>query len=307
MAAALPAGAFAQGLGPVPITPHTIDFVTSISHSIDLLVTQHTNLFVSDAMTLLNVLAAFQLVRLAIRWMWRPYAMWHAHVDLGELIAFMGRLAGCLILLHYYNQPLPGASFSFHQVFTYAARMISGTIDLSILNDFANQVNSITSNLAPPSPMDLLGIILYYILIGNMALVEAILFAISSLGFIATGVGTLIGPLLVPFLLFPSMASKFWKWVDFMFVYAFYRVIASGFVFVWIHVIVGFFQNTLHGDYSMGHFLALLVPWLLLQFAFIWSMFQVPHLAHELFGGVSGFGTSLGSAVRGAVTRLAVL
>jgi hypothetical protein len=305
IAVAFPASGLAQNLGPIPITPQTVDFVTSISQSIDQLVTQHTDLFVSDAMTLLNVLAAFQLVRFAIRWMWHPYAMWHAHVDLGELIAFMGKLAGCLIVLHYYNQPLPGASFSFHQVFTYAARMISGTIDLSILNDFANEVNQITGNVKPPSPMDLLGTALYFLLLGNMALVEAILFAISTLGFIATGVGTLIGPLLVPFLLFPSMASKFWKWVDFMFVYAFYRVIASAFVFVWIHVIVGFFQNALHGDYSMAHFLALLVPWLLLQFAFIWSMFQVPHLAHELFGGVSGFGTSLGTALRGAATRLA--
>jgi hypothetical protein len=303
IAAAVPAGALAQSR-PIPITPQTIDFVTSISQSIDQLVTQHTNLFVSDAMTLLNVVAAFQLVRLAIRWMWHPYAMWHAHVDLGELIVLMGKLAGCLIILHYYNQPLPGASFSFHQVFTYAARMISGTIDLSILNDFTNQVNSITANMKPPSPVDLLAIILYYVVIGSMALVEAILFAVSCLGFIATGVGTLIGPLLVPFLMLPSLASKFWKWIDFMFVYAFYRVIASAFVFVWVRVIVGFFQNTFHGDYSTGHFFALLVPWLLLQFAFIWSMFQVPHLTHELLGGNSGFCTSLGTALRGAATRL---
>lgn len=305
IALVFPAGAFAHNAGPIPITPQTLDFVTSISQSIDQLVTQHTDLFVSDAMTLLNVLAAFQLVRFAIRWMWHPFAMWHTQIDLGELIAFMGKLAGCLIVLHYYNQPLPGAAFSFHQIFTYAARMVSGTIDLSILNDFANQVNQFTANVKPPSPIYMPGVFLYFLLMANMAVVEAILFAISTLGFIATGVGTLIGPLLVPFLLFPSMVSKFWKWVDFMFVYAFYRVIASAFVFVWIHVIVGFIQNAIHGDYSMGHLLALLVPWLLLQFAFVWSMFQVPHLAHELLGGASGWGTSLGSALRGAVVRMA--
>jgi type IV secretion system protein VirB6 len=300
---AFPTGLFAQTRGPIPITPQTIDFVTSISQSIDQLVTQHTDLFVGDAMTLLNAIAAFQLVRFAIRWMWHPYAMWHAHVDLGELIAFMGKLAGCLILLHYYNQPLPGASFSFHQVFTYTARTISGTIDLSILNDFANQVNSLAANIQQPSPLNIFQVAVYYIVIGSMALVEAVLFAISTLGFIATGIGTLLGPLFIPLLLISSLASKFWKWIDFMFVYAFYRVIASAFVFVWVRVIVGFLQNAIHGDYSIPHLLALLVPWILLQFAFIWSMFQVPHLAHELLGGVSGFGTSLGSAVRGAATR----
>jgi len=304
IASAVPASALAQNAGPIPITPQTIDFVTSISQSIDQLVTQHTNLFVSDAMTLLNVVAAFQLVRLAIRWMWHPYGMWHAHVDLSELIVFMGKLAGCLILLHYYNQPLPGASLSFHQVFTYAARMISGTIDLSILNDFAKEVNSLAANIQQPSPLNIFQVAVYYIVIGFMALVEAILFAISTLGFIATGVGTLLGPLLVPFLLLPSLAGRFWKWIDFMFVYAFYRVIASAFVFVWVRVIVGFLQNAIHGDYSIPHLLALLVPWLLLQFAFVWSMFQVPHLAHELLGGVGGFGTSLGTALRGATTRL---
>src|SRR5579875_1233207 len=154
--AGLPAGAFAQNVGPIPINPQTIDFVTSISQSIDQLVTQHTDLFISDATTLLNVIAAFQLIRLAIRWMWHPYAMWHAHVDLGELIVFMGKLAGCLIVLHYYNRPLPGASFSFHQVFTYAARMISGTIDLSILKDFANNVNAIASNLEKPAAVEVI-------------------------------------------------------------------------------------------------------------------------------------------------------
>ena len=70
---AFPMGLFAQKPGPIPITPQTIDFVTSLSQSIDQLVTQHTDLFVSDVMTLLNAIAAFQLVRLAIRWMWHPY------------------------------------------------------------------------------------------------------------------------------------------------------------------------------------------------------------------------------------------
>jgi len=281
-----------------------LDYITWGTSAIDDLVTSHMDIFVADGLRFTNVLAALILTTKAIRWMLHGVSMWHAHFDLASVVEFLGKFATVLILLHYYNNPLPGVSISVHQIFSHTARNVAGTIDLTILNDFLSRCKDLVDNVQKPSALNLIGIIAYFSLLVNMALVEGVLFVITIFGFIAIGVGSLLGPLFIPLLLVPAFSGVFWRWVNSMTVYSFYQVVANAFVYVWCHVLVQFFQNTVNGDYSLGHWLYLFVPFVLLNLAFGWSLFRVPSLAAEYFGGIGLVGASLASTISGLIRAL---
>ena len=76
-----------------------------------------------------------------------------------------------------------------------------------------------------------------------MGIVQAVLFFVTSFGFVAIGLGSLVGPLFIPFYMWPTQAGKFYRWLDFMIVYSFYQVVATAFVYVWTNVIVYFFRS----------------------------------------------------------------
>lgn len=292
----------AQATGPV--TPQMLNFGAGITTAIDNLVMSNSAAFVADARLLLHAIAVIMLIRKGFQWMYRPYGIWYTSVDIGDLVLFLGKLACCLLLLHFYINPLPGTSVRFPQLFTSTAYSIQKAIDLSVLTIFAQKANELTSNLFSPATWNLLEVWVYLFVLGMMILTQGVLFAVTILSFVATGIGSLLGPFFIPLLMIPSLAGKFWRWVDFMFVYSFYRVISAAFVYVWVHVMVDFFDNSVKGNYSASHIMALLVPFTLLQLAFVWSMFRVPAIAHELLGGGAGFGTSIGHAISGAATAL---
>jgi hypothetical protein len=291
----LPAAALAQQ------QQQALDYITWGTNAIDDLVTSHMAVFVADGFRLANVLAVLILTQKAIRWMLHGVSMWHAHFDLAELVEFLGKLAAALIMLHYYNSPLPGVTFSFHQIFSETSRTIAGTINLQILNDFLNQCTAVVKNVQKPSALNMIGIFEYFVLIVNMAIAEGILFLITIFGFIALGVGSLLGPFFIPLIMLQRFSGLFWRWIDSMMVYSFYQVVANAFIYVWCHVIVQFFQSTVNGDYSLGNWLYLLVPFLLLNAAFAVSMMQVPRLASEYFGGIGSVGASISSTLSSAV------
>jgi hypothetical protein len=288
----------------IPGNQQTLDYLTWGTKAIDDLVTSHMDLFVTDGFRLANVLAVLILTIKGVRWMFHGVSHWHAHFDLAQLIEFLGKLAAVLIMLHYYNSPLPGVNFSFHQIFSQTARHIAGTIDLTILNDFLKQCADLTRNLQRPSAMNVIGIIEYFQVLFNMAVVEGILFVINIFGFVALGIGSLLGPLFIPLILVPSFSNLFWRWLNSMMVYSFYQVVANAMVYVWCHVIVQFFTSAVNGDYSLGNLFYLFVPFIMLNLAFAWSLFKVPSLAAEYFGGIGAVGASLGSTVSGAIRAL---
>jgi hypothetical protein len=143
-----------------------------------------------------------------------------------------------------------------------------------------------------------------------MGIVQAVLFFVTSFGFVAIGLGSLVGPLFIPFYIYmwPTQAGKFYRWLDFMIVYSFYQVVAA-FVYVWTNVIVYFFDHAIHGDYGLAHLLILIVPFLALSVTFVISMFKVPAIAAELFGGMGSTGaqmaSSINNAARAAIAGLA--
>jgi type IV secretory pathway VirB6-like protein len=284
-----------------------LDMVSWVTTAILNLVDGYVGLFVNDGTILAKLVAIYLLMVRGATYMLRAQSTHWPMTPLDDLGVFIGKFLAVLGMLHYYNTPLPGVSFSFHQIFTTTATSMSHLINTDVFNDFMSKIQCLSQNLEKPSFTDLSGIVLYYIVLGSLALIEGVLFFVICFGFVAAGLGSLLGPLFIPFYMWPTQAARFFRWIDYMVVYAFYQVVATGVIAIWASVLVRFIDNALHGSYDLAHLAILFVAFAGLNVTIVLSLTHVPAMAGELFGGVGSVGAqvanALPSALRSAVVK----
>jgi type IV secretory pathway VirB6-like protein len=180
-------------------------------------------------------------------------------------------------------------------------RQLAGIIDLSSLNTLLAAIKDATEKTQKPTVMDPVMVFVYVGVLIDMLVIEGILFGVTVLGFIAIGIGNLLGPLFIPWLIIPRLSWLFWNWLQFMLQYSFYRVVASALVYVWTRVIVQFFTNSVHGDYTLAHFLLLLVPFGMLNIGLFFSIFKITSFVSDLFKGTAAAGGGLTGSLAGFI------
>src|ERR1043166_167436 len=97
-----------------------------------------------------------------------------------------------------------------------------------------------------PGFADVLGTVIYVVIIILLAAAQAISIVVIAYGFIATAVCVLVGPIFVPFFIVPKLEWLFWGWLRCFLQYAFYEVIAAAVVYIIGNLIIGVL--TLQGD-----------------------------------------------------------
>jgi len=269
--------------------PPGVNWLSQVTDQVNALVTNYGDQLVALGTTELTFFAIFTLVGIVVRWQISHMVIGFRPVNytIGDLLAFFINLAACSLLLHYYNAPLPGASMSIHQIFPAFAKAVTNILDQSLIDGFLDRVREAATGTQAPSAFNLTGAIVYATVLFNVAFMDLIMFAVNAFGFIALGLFTLFGPLLIPLFITRSFKHKFWQWVDGILVFSMFRAVSAAISFIYLNVMIGFFDNTVAGDYSLGHWLALIPTLILLNGGLLWSMFQVPRITGMIFGGVS--------------------
>ena len=116
---------------------------------------------------------------------------------------------------------------------------------------------------------------------------------------------TLFGPLMIPLFITRNFKGKFWAWVDGLLVFSMFRAVAAAVSFIYLNVFIGFFDNTVNGDYSLGHWLALIPTLILLNGGLLWAMFQVPRITGMIFGGVASHAQAFTDTVVSTIVTVA--
>lgn len=233
------------------------------------------------------------LVIYGLKWATASASRHHPEFDFPAVIHFFALFLIAEALLRYYNAPLPWTSSNFHQLFPDTARQLAATIDLSSLNTLIAQINGIVTGTERPGITDPLMLLIYGTILFDMILIEGILFAVTILGFVAIGIGSVLGPIFIPWLIVPRLSWLFWNWVQFMLQYSFYRVVASALTYVWTTVLVNFLSSTVHGNYSLAHFFLLIVPLGMLNIGMFYSVFKITSFVSDLFKGTAAAGSGL--------------
>jgi TrbL/VirB6 plasmid conjugal transfer protein len=279
-------------LNPVPVNPQTVSLLTFVTQALDALVAPTSNIFLGTALPVLNKLALLALVLGAFTWTW-DYLVGN-HIFSGE--HFWRVLIRYLVaynLLRYYNAPMPLIGYNFHQLFTEESRWMAAQIDISVLDRFLQQMQQIWGGMEKPHVWDLPATLIYFWIGVDMAILECALFIITAFSFWAIGVGLILGPFFIVAYLFRGTVHYFWAWVNFMLKYSLYKVVASAVVAVFANVILNFLSNTVHGDYSLGHWWAIALSFTVVVAAGFFACIKVGSLVNDLTSGSAFSGASV--------------
>ena len=196
-------------------------------------------------------------------------------------------------MVNYYSTPIPGIGTSFHNLITDEAQFLANRINQSELQAIVDRIGDFEARIDAPGVTDLLGTILYAVVIILLAAAQAISIVVIAYGFIATAVCVLVGPVFVPFFIVPKLEWLFWGWLRCFVQYAFYEVIAAAVVYIIGNLIVGVLTLQGTGTIStvqlIGWFPVLFITFL----ASIYVLLKVPSLTNHIFSGTAG-GSSAG-------------
>ena len=191
-------------------------------------------------------------------------------------------------MVNYYSNPIPGIGTSFHNLITDESQFLANKINQAELQTVIERVADFETRMDSPGIADILGTIIYAIVIILLAAAQAIAIVVIAYGFIATAVCVLVGPIFIPFFIVPKLEWLFWGWFRCFLQYAFYQVIAAAVVFVIGNLILAILNLQPTGTIStvqlIGWFPVLFITFV----ASIYVLLRVPALTNHIFSGTSG-------------------
>jgi len=271
-----------------------MDYLQFIFQAINNLLTQNLGFF--DAMGQ-NLFRAFATI--LVVWYGAKSALSSAG---GRHLLHFDHFASLLLtisfgfgMVNYYSNPLPGVGASFHNLITDESEFLANKINQTELQTVEERIADFEVRMDAPGVTDLLGTLMYAVIVILLAAAQAIAIVVIAFGFLATAVCVLVGPIFVPFFIVPKMEWLFWGWFRCFIQYAFYQVIAAAVVYVIANLILGIMDLQPQGTISTVQLIEAFPVLFITFLASIYALLKIPTLANHIFSGTSG-GSSTGLA-----------
>src|ERR1700742_2122619 len=290
----------------VPSASAGMNWLYQFTNNLTNLTTQNGGALTQLGVTELSAIAFFKLVSMVVNLNASAMTLrFYTHpVRAGEMTQFLLRLIICCLLINYWVNPFPGASFGINHFFSYIAQAMVAAFDQNSLDTLLQLFKTAGDGTAMPSLMAPVQILCYFVVQVLLGAASAILFVINCSAFILYGVTALFGPIFVPLLMTKTFRAKFFHFLDVLISFAMIRAVAAAFIFVWAGFMNAFIQQTFNGNYSMEMWLANLIPCIMVFIAFIINMLYIPTMTQAIFGGAAGMAGSMGNAVSNVVSTL---
>lgn len=286
-----------------------IDWFAQIVDQVNNLITSGGGALVPISLQLLAFIAFGKLLLMVCHMLLR-HALdmsggWHTSVHFSEVLILLFQCALATFALNHWMIALPGTALSLHQLPTAFAKDITGIFDATTMDNFNQYVADTVKNLKQPSPLQVLDVLVYLWVLIQMGMLELAMYVVNAFGFVGVGVMTVLGPLFIPLALTRQLYGWFWNWLQLLVAFSAYRVMATAIGWVWANVMINFFVHGVGTDYSLANWIALLPQVLMLEGAFLFSMFKIPSMTSQLFSGAGSIGQSYVSAIGGAMRAAA--
>lgn len=258
---------------------------TAIGAAVVELLTRHSTMFVTTGMTMFRAFAV-----IVICWFGIKTALSSTDgggLPLSNLVSLVLLIAFGHTMITYYASPIPGIGRSFTQLITDHAAWLAAQIETTQVQALSDRLNEVFLGLEKPLLWDVLQIIGYVIVSLAVTGARVALVAVIAFGWVATGVGVLVGPIFIPFLIVPTLEWLFWGWLRALLQYAFYQVFAQAFVFVFGTFLLNLLE-VFPPPYTVDRLLVGAFHVAFLLVAFIYGLLKVPSVTNSYFSGRSG-------------------
>jgi TrbL/VirB6 plasmid conjugal transfer protein len=263
------------------------DFLAYVFQAIQNLLTQNLGFFDAMGQNLFRMFATILVV-----WYGAKSALAAAggrspfHFD--HFASLLLTISFGFAMVNYYTAPVPGIGRSFHNLVTDEAQFLSTRIDEAQLQNVVAQITDFETRIASPTFGDILGTVIYVVVIILLAACQAVSIVVVAYGFIASAVCVLVGPIFIPFFIVPKLEWMFWGWFRCFLQYAFYQVVAAAVVFVISNLILGALRLPPPGTLSTVQLIAWFPVLLITFLAAIYVLLKVPSLTGHIFSGTAG-------------------
>ena len=297
---------------PIPV-PTGYDWGSVLVDWTQQMVTSYGGVFVQDGLTELGWLCA-----LMVMWTWFQWGLerftfaHHAHypLPLPRIGMIFLKTAIFVYFLNHYMVNFNGLQFSFHNWPMAVSKHMVLQLDNApggprdLMMAYIQNPTSLVDK--PANPLAFLDGFVYSNVIALTGLLSFGMFVLGGLGFVGSGVFTVVGPYLIPlWLLGGRPAGWAWNWMQLMIALASYRVFGSVLEYVMARMWLDFFQNTMAGDTSIANWIAHGGIAIGLTLFFLLGMTMVPLLAAQVFNGAGAFAQAATGAVTSAATSVA--
>ena len=241
--------------------------------------------------------------------------------DMWEIVQLVIGLGIPRTILAFYTTPIPGAGRSFPRLITeqgtWATNAFIGNswkgLSDTITDSFGNVLTQLTEAIRTFGYTDVftkgisfliasvIGGACMLIILILLLLMFCLLMAQVIWAQFALAIAILVGPLLIPWLVFPPMSFLFWGWFRTLLTYTFYGVIAGAVFNVFMNIGVGFLQTLLNAAITFEDisdvFYWYIILWPLIISGILASL-KIGELAQLLVSGAGGATAGLASRVR---------
>ena len=223
-------------------------------------------------------------------------------------------------LLTFYYQDIPGTGYTFPQAVAAQGNWMMSLMMTDIVRAtqaelsrtfeqlhaaFTDQARNLnTAGILWSGSGAFLKFVCGAVLTLLLALLLLALFAVTYAqviwAHVAVAIVILIGPLMIPWLLFESLAFLFWGWFRALLVYSLYGVVAAVILRVFVSVSLAFLSTLMAAGFNvsdlqqLGMWFLLLVPLLV---AGILAAFKVGEISSLLISGAGSAGAGLMSTI----------
>ena len=241
--------------------------------------------------------------------------------DMWEIVKLVIGLGIPRTMLAFYDTPLPGTTMSFPMLITeqgaWATNVFIGDAWKDAANTLTGAYNHVFTQLTDAIRSfgytdvftkgisfliaSVLGGTFMAIVLVLLLLMFCLLMAQVIWAQFALAVAILIGPILIPWMVFPPMSFLFWGWFRTLLTYTFYGVIAGAVFNIFMNVGLAFLDRLITMTFTFedlsGVFRWYIILWPLIISGILASL-KVGELAQLLVSGAGSAGAGLGTRVR---------
>jgi len=258
--------------------------------------------FVSDAMyTLLNSKGAFfestglslfrSFMLIQLVWIGIQGALSSAQGGPGfsfaRFFAFLQESLIVYTMLAFYSTPIPGLGISFTRLILDQATALVQQLDQSTIQNVLHDLDRVETALPAAAAYEVITGLRFLTIALCIVIAEAATLFVVMFGYVATAVLVLLGPIMIPFKIFPQMDWMFWGWLRSFIQYAFYQVVAAAYIYIFGNFLTQVVAPRTN-PFSTEELAYLFVPILMALVTFILGIFKIPSLVFSLFSGRSG-------------------
>jgi hypothetical protein len=264
-----------------------MDYLAFIFRAINNLLTQNLGFFDAIGQNLFRAFATILVVWYGVKSSLSSASGKHVF-EFDSFAALLLTISFGFGMANYYSNPIPGIGTSFHNLVTDEAQFLANKINQTELQTVEERIADFEVRMDSPGVTDILGTIIYAVIIILLAAAQAIGIVVIAYGFIATAVCVLVGPIFVPFFIVPRMDWLFWGWLRCFIQYAFYQVIAAAVVYVIANLILGIMDLQPKGTISTVELMEAFPVLFITFLAAIYALLKIPALTNHIFSGASG-------------------